>query len=372
MIPHEKTCGTVKSNPMENQRDILVIDDNSETLELLDDFLSESGYRVRRAETGEKGLAEVAQQLPDLIILDLFLPDLKGSEVCARLRANPKTRSVPVILCTAHQITHEEKIKGFRSGVDDFLIRPFRLDELAARIEAVLRRSAANHVPSEPPPATPAPTPALKPAAAPAPSDPPPTALHLFQRIWEILNEPRQAMRRPSNPSDFVFCILLVLLTPCLASLSRLTQRAPDFDSWIGFLSLDMATNVLMWLSIGAAIHLAMPFYGQPYTWRKALVAAGWGWSGRVLGALFYGMYPLIAQLGYQMGDFSAGINIIPGISPSDGITFLSRISIFDIWAAWITLTAVWSATNEGKRRWDAISIVLGVLCVLLGALTAY
>ena len=126
---------------MEKPRTIVVVDDDQIQAKLLNDYLTENGYQVVVAYTGRDGLQRIYEAHPDLIILDLYLPDIMGTAICTQLRANMATRQIPIVLCTAHNINTAKKIEGFRAGVDDFLVRPCDLSELLARIEAILRRA---------------------------------------------------------------------------------------------------------------------------------------------------------------------------------------------------------------------------------------
>lgn len=125
---------------MENRR-ILVIEDDPDILEILDYNLSSEGFTVARATDGEDGLREVAAEKPALILLDLMLPGIPGLEVCRRLRAGSKSRDIPIIIVTAKG-EEADAVAGLEVGADDYVTKPFRVRELVARVNAVLRRSA--------------------------------------------------------------------------------------------------------------------------------------------------------------------------------------------------------------------------------------
>lgn len=120
---------------------ILVVDDEAHIGELLNYNLSAAGYRVTVAETGEEALQLIAKELPDLILLDLMLPGIDGLEVCRRLKANPVTRPVPIIMLTARS-EEMDKVVGLELGADDYVTKPFGVRELVARVKAMLRRVA--------------------------------------------------------------------------------------------------------------------------------------------------------------------------------------------------------------------------------------
>lgn len=117
---------------------ILVVDDTPSNLKLLADLLSFQGYRVVTATDGEAGLAAVAEHRPDLVLSDIMMPRLSGYELCQRLRADPATALLPVVLVTSLD-PHEERVKGIEAGADDFLGKPINPAELLARVRSLLR-----------------------------------------------------------------------------------------------------------------------------------------------------------------------------------------------------------------------------------------
>ncbi len=118
---------------------LLLIEDNRDILANLADYLTLKGYETDCAENGLAGIHLAATQHYDLIVLDVMLPGMDGYSLCQRLRESERS-SVPVIMLTARD-SLEDRLQGFRAGTDDYLTKPFALSELAARIEAVLKRS---------------------------------------------------------------------------------------------------------------------------------------------------------------------------------------------------------------------------------------
>jgi class 3 adenylate cyclase/CheY-like chemotaxis protein len=116
---------------------ILVVDDLPQNVKLLDAILSPRGYTVVAAGSGEEALAAVADRPPDLVLLDIMMPRIDGFEVCRRLREDPATRYLPIVMITAH--ANEEKVKAIEAGADDFLAKPFDQAELLARVRSLLR-----------------------------------------------------------------------------------------------------------------------------------------------------------------------------------------------------------------------------------------
>jgi DNA-binding response OmpR family regulator len=126
-------------------RPILIIEDDPDIAESVRYNLEREGLTVKVAETGEKGLAAAldARNPPALVILDLMLPGMSGSELCRRLRREPATRRTPIIMLTA-RVSEADRISGFDLGADDYITKPFSVRELMARVRAVLRRVDEN------------------------------------------------------------------------------------------------------------------------------------------------------------------------------------------------------------------------------------
>jgi two-component system OmpR family response regulator len=122
---------------------VLVVDDEEHITELVAMGLRYNGFDVERAGTGREALAAVERGKPDLVVLDVMLPDLDGFEVARRLRSDDgATARVPLIFLTARDTT-ADKLQGLRLGGDDYVVKPFSIEELIERVKAVLRRSGA-------------------------------------------------------------------------------------------------------------------------------------------------------------------------------------------------------------------------------------
>jgi CheY-like chemotaxis protein len=117
---------------------ILLIDDNQQILSLLSDLLLPHGYRLLSTTSGAEGLAIAADQHPDLVLLDVMMPDMNGFAVCQQLRAHPDLAQVPIMMITALD-DHESRVHGFEAGADDFITKPFDYAELRARVATVIR-----------------------------------------------------------------------------------------------------------------------------------------------------------------------------------------------------------------------------------------
>lgn len=128
---------------MSFKKKVLVVDDEVKILEVIKSFLESKDYMVFTAENGKQAFSIFEKENISFVILDLMLPDLSGEEICSRLR---RTSRVPILMLTA-KIAEEDLLKGLDMGADDYLTKPFRLKELHARIEAILRRSSGDLVP---------------------------------------------------------------------------------------------------------------------------------------------------------------------------------------------------------------------------------
>lgn len=131
-----------------SRKHILVVDDERDLTETLSYALAKAGYDVSVAAAGRQALDAVGARSPDLILLDVMLPELSGTEVAGRLRANPQTAAIPIIMLTAKG-EEVDQLVGLAVGADDYIPKPFSMKVLLARIEAVLRRTGRGAGPGE-------------------------------------------------------------------------------------------------------------------------------------------------------------------------------------------------------------------------------
>ncbi len=122
-----------------SRKTVLVVDDERDLVDILEFNLLRELYRVRTAGDGETALAVAEREVPDLILLDLMLPGIGGLEVCRRLRANPRTTHIPIVMLTAKG-EETDAVIGLAHGADDYVRKPFGVKELMARVASQLRR----------------------------------------------------------------------------------------------------------------------------------------------------------------------------------------------------------------------------------------
>lgn len=119
---------------------ILVIEDEADIQQILEYNLREKGHKVFIAGKGEEGLRLAREKKPDLVLLDLMLPDMPGTEICKTLKSDPQTKNTQVVMLTAKG-EEIDRVVGFELGADDYVVKPFSVRELLLRVQAILRRS---------------------------------------------------------------------------------------------------------------------------------------------------------------------------------------------------------------------------------------
>lgn len=123
---------------------LLVVEDNYRLLQAINVCLSKAGFEVMTARDGDAALERIAETIPDLIVSDIMMPGTDGFSLAALIRANPRTDLIPIIFLTAKD-TRQDRINGFKAGVDAYLVKPFEPEELVAAIENILSRVSRTH-----------------------------------------------------------------------------------------------------------------------------------------------------------------------------------------------------------------------------------
>jgi two-component system phosphate regulon response regulator PhoB len=128
-----------------DQPSVLVVEDEPAQREVLSYNFEAEGFRVTQASNGEEALMLVEESAPDVIVLDWMLPNVSGIEVCRRLKMRPETRGVPIIMLSARS-EEVDRVRGLETGADDYMIKPYSLVELVARVRTQLRRTRPSAV----------------------------------------------------------------------------------------------------------------------------------------------------------------------------------------------------------------------------------
>lgn len=124
---------------------LLIVEDEQALSELLRYNFESEGFRVTHCESGEEAEIVLAEEIPDIVLLDWMLPSVSGIELCRRMRSKPETRNIPIIMLTARG-EEADRIRGLDTGADDYVVKPFSVPELMARVKAILRRSAPDRM----------------------------------------------------------------------------------------------------------------------------------------------------------------------------------------------------------------------------------
>lgn len=130
-----------------NQPVALVVDDEPDLVELVSYNLEQAGFRVVAASNGFDAIRQASLHNPNIIILDVMMPEITGTEVARRLRSNPKTSAIPIIMLTA-RATDGDQIAGLSAGADDYVLKPFSMRVLLARVDAAIRRAPDSRTPT--------------------------------------------------------------------------------------------------------------------------------------------------------------------------------------------------------------------------------
>lgn len=130
------------------EKTIAIIEDDKDILELVSLHLQKAGFKVKKFTDGESFFRYLRTDKPNLLVLDLMLPDIDGLEICKSLRIDPKTKEIPIIILTA-KIEETDKIIGLELGADDYITKPFSPRELVARVKAILRRTSTEEAKHE-------------------------------------------------------------------------------------------------------------------------------------------------------------------------------------------------------------------------------
>lgn len=328
---------------------ILVIDDNELVGKMLQETLNESGYDVRVALDANHGYKEAVQFLPDLIVLDVMLPDVTGFDLCRVIKNHSELRTVPVIMITGSARSTEEKVKGFQLGIDDYLIKPFEMPEFLERVRAILRRTERR-------PTEPAPAPAAPMGEAPPQVSKSSERVPILTAISEALLNPFALPPKVSVPGiSLVFVIAALAL--CLGSI--VLSAGTDVS-----MALVGMFIVGLWGIAVAVLVMASSIVGIMISWKEGAGVISLAACPLLLksaGALVTSLWTTLSPFYY-----SAGIPLFWVGAPA----WLARADVFEAWSFFL----VWSMVNRWpgssrQKAWIVTLLVWGASVALVAAM---
>jgi CheY-like chemotaxis protein len=328
---------------------ILVIDDNELISRMLNDGLSEHGFEVRTAPDANKGYAEALQFAPDLILLDIQLPDVTGYDLCRMMKNNAELRDVPIIMVTGSARSTEEKVKGFQLGIDDYLLKPFEMPELLERVRAVLRRSEGRRAKKTAASSSARATP--KPANSNGPQ-----RLPVAQGILRAILAPSELPSKAFVPGIslvFIFVSLGICYTALALSAGVKSSPALIGISGIGLWGLAVAVLVM-----GSSI------VGISMNWKEGAGLISLAATPLLLklgGALVTSLWTTLSPFYY-----SAGLTLFWEDAPRA----LGRMDAFELWALYLLCSMLrrWPGSSR-KKAWTVTLLVWGACAALATAM---
>jgi CheY-like chemotaxis protein len=326
---------------------------------------------------GKDGYQRILQRHPSVVVLSTALPDMKIEGLLQLIRANLLTKSVPVIIVANTTASTTERELYLEAGANDFLNGPVNAEHFVSAICRILgsprhvnREKSAEPIRSKPKP---------MPAEEPTPVESKPkrskrVSLPFFKRIADVVFHPGYVFGEIEPRKDMIVAMLIAVLTPLVASLPKVISPTGTFDGWISAMSLGLMTSAIVWFATAGLLHMTLPFLGEEFSIRECLIFSGLAAIPKLFGAIMATLYAVLGRTALPSGqrDFSAGLNLIPGLPDSDWIAFASRIGLFDFWTAWLLMICVWTLVGDDDREWNATTIIVGAVALVFGALTSY
>jgi CheY-like chemotaxis protein len=328
---------------------ILVVDDNELIGRMLLEALTEHGFEVHIAMDANQGFSEAVKYIPDLIILDVQLPDVTGFDLCRVLKNRSELRSIPIIMVTGTASSTADKVKGFQMGIDDFLVKPFEMPELLERVRAVLRRSEGRRVPK------------MAASSQASPSTPPPVPsgvqrLAVGQAILKALVTPSTLPTRPFIPG-ISLAFIMGSLGLCYAALA-LSAGSNSPAALVGLLGLGL------WGLAVSVLVMASSLVGISINWKEGAALVSLAASPILLkmsGALMTSLWTTLSPFYY-----SAGIPLVWESAPDS----LARVDAFEIWSVYLlwSLLRRWPGSSR-EKAWFVTLLVWGASIALATAI---
>ncbi|MFI5363087.1 MAG: response regulator transcription factor [Elusimicrobiota bacterium] len=354
---------------------ILVIDDSEAAQIAFEQVLSNEGYDVTAAGTAEEGLQSIRKKAPDLIVLDVQLPDILGTHLCEMLKNDPATRYIPILMCTGHKdVAH-----GLNQGADDYLVKPCGKDEMVARVNALLRRvelaeeRAREKVnlkqrqeQAQKPPAAAAPRPEHAHAASSSGK-----TRRSLKFAWASLAYPLDSLAKldevPAASALTPVLILCLFLTAV-----RLVGSHPE--PWPHAALSGFAEAAFLWTATALLSVLLLSGLHWKDTWPKMTRVCAAAAAPLALRAVLTLLYALICD--GAPGEFSAGPLLLPPLlhaGPS-AAAWLARVDFFALWWAAVVAIGAQRFAKTSKARTAIVGIgayALWILAQAVGRLAA-
>jgi CheY-like chemotaxis protein len=370
---------------MTGGRDILIIDDSELVVSIVEATMIEAGHVLRIAGTAKGGFEQIARKRPDLLILDINLPDMSGHQICERLKNDTATRTIPILMCTALSAP-AMRAAGLHMGADDYICKPFSTAELRERVNAMLRQFSIIEeqarktlvVPpaAEPTPAFSAPVLAADAVAGPAPIPARPVAIavpaapahklrprDLLLHGWRTIQAPAQAFVVPATPTIEAAPLIAAAVLGALAHL-----LVPGASAKVGRILLALVWPPLLWLLFSALSLFLLSLMGKKPSW--SAMRRIWGLSAvpLALSALLTTFYVVVS--GGLPDDFSAGPLLLAGTValPPTVTLALAGIDVFQIWAGFLVWTGLKTVPGVSGRTAATLAAGAWIFSVVLQA----
>ncbi len=331
---------------------ILVIDDDLMVTKVLEDFLRDEGHEVTVSHTGSDGFTRAVEIVPDLILQDVMLPDATGFQMVDRFRAEPATQSVPIIMMSGAARHTSQQQLGSMMGADDYVLKPFNIDDMDRRIKGLLAGDRPVRPAPEPTPATPS-----YPIAGTPPSE---ESVSLTSPITQVLRDwlpEKPAVAAASTPTvlkrhtrslkpvSFVFFGHLALLT--YAMLQK--------ELWLGNIYFALRQATIGWGALLGLYVTASAVFRITLEVRSALHLLGWA------------MTPILARSVLALFDIHIKLNLIPSQD-----RWIKSLDMFELASILIVaLSLRWHPGGSFKKSLN-IAIVLGFAWLLIGRMIVF
>lgn len=331
---------------------ILIIDDSPLISDMLRNGLVEHGFQVAQAMNANEGYTKALEYHPDLILLDVQLPDVIGFDLCRVIKNHQDLRHVPIIMVTGTAHSTEEKVKGFQMGIDDFVLKPFDLPELIERVKAVLRRTQAQRPPPvmTPPAVTPQVS-AQKGSFSPAPQiqgAAPARRMSWKEFLLAWLSHPVH-VKLDHAPAGVVSGFLLVLSTLIVLCM----VFSPNSKTVLTLMIAGVVWGILL-----ATLVMGGSILGVSFKWKEGsrmLAMAGMPYLVKWCGALVFTLWTTLSPFYYSAG---------PALFSSRPSPLLARLDIFELWSFGLLAILLRASPGSSAKKTFILTALVAVIGV--------